>query len=195
MAYILTDGGSAVLSYPYNIGLLRRDNPNVSFPASPTNAQLAEWNVYAVTPTAQPTVHLINENLTELTPTGSNASWTQVWRVDPATPREIEDRTVQYQEIAAQTAAQLVKDSDGYVAEGYELGVELSQEFVAYRDALRLPALLAGYPAYIVWPVMPSNLYSAPINLSSSFNNSVINGGTPGAPVDDDFIATFEAAL
>ena len=68
MAYVLTDGGSNVVTYPYNIGLLRRDNPSVSFPAVPTNAQLAEWNVYPVTPTPQPSYDLIDDILTSTRP-------------------------------------------------------------------------------------------------------------------------------
>ena len=37
-----------VETFPYSIGALRRDNPNTSFPASPTEQTLAEWNVFPV---------------------------------------------------------------------------------------------------------------------------------------------------
>jgi hypothetical protein len=34
--------------YPYTIDLLRKDNPQTSFPENPTKELLSEWNVYAI---------------------------------------------------------------------------------------------------------------------------------------------------
>ena len=35
-------------TYPYNVGQLRRDNPNVSFPKQIPEETLAEFNIYPV---------------------------------------------------------------------------------------------------------------------------------------------------
>jgi hypothetical protein len=52
----------------YSIGQLRRDNPQVSFPKSIPDDTLAEYNVYPLTATEQPTYDPITQNLTEGTP-------------------------------------------------------------------------------------------------------------------------------
>ena len=46
--YVKTTNGN-VDTYPYNVGQLRRDNPNTSFPKRIPDEMLAEWGVYPVT--------------------------------------------------------------------------------------------------------------------------------------------------
>ncbi len=80
MTYILTCTRNTVVAYPYNIGMLRRDNSNVSFPSNPTEAQLAEWNVFPVAPVAPGPVDPLTQDLTEGTPVyDSESGWRQVW--------------------------------------------------------------------------------------------------------------------
>ena len=63
-------------TYPYSIGDLRRDNPNTSFPKSPTDTLLADWDIYPVTiaqdPAYDPRTHrVVNDAL----PTLINGAW------------------------------------------------------------------------------------------------------------------------
>jgi hypothetical protein len=88
----------AVEKYPYSIGNLRKDNPQVSFPKNPSDATLAEYGVLPVARTERPEHDPITENLNEGTPAIINGVWTQVWIVTPADPDEIAQR------IADQTA-------------------------------------------------------------------------------------------
>jgi hypothetical protein len=89
--YILAINGTAE-TYPYSIGQLRKDNPQVSFPKNPTDTLLASYNVYPVTRTERPAYDPITQNLTEGTPTSDAGVWTQIWAVTEATPEEVEQR-------------------------------------------------------------------------------------------------------
>jgi hypothetical protein len=89
--YILAPNGTAE-TYPYSIGQLRKDNPQVSFPKSPTDTLLASYNVYPVAVTERPVYDPITQNLTEGAPTLTAGVWTQIWAVTEATPEEITQR-------------------------------------------------------------------------------------------------------
>lgn len=89
--HIYAPNGTAEI-YPYSIGQLRKDNPQVSFPKTPTDALLASYNVFPVTVAEQPIYDLITQNLSEGAPTLTAGIWTQVWVVTEATPAEIAQR-------------------------------------------------------------------------------------------------------
>ena len=72
----------------YTIRQLRKDNPDTSFPAEPTNELLAEWNVYPVTIVNPPSVTYkqeVNEGIPELV----DGKWTQVWNITDKPQEEI----------------------------------------------------------------------------------------------------------
>jgi hypothetical protein len=92
--YILAHDG-VVQKYPYNAIDLRRDNPKVSFPASPTVSLLAEWNVFPVTTTPSPNYDVMTQKIIESVPTQINGIWTQVWSIVELTVNEIEDKRQQ----------------------------------------------------------------------------------------------------
>lgn len=173
MAYVLTDGGSNVVTYPYNIGMLRRDNPNVSFPANPTNAQLAEWDVYPVASTPQPSYDLIGEILTEASPELNNGVWTQVWTVTAASPAQAAAANMMYEQSSQGQASALLAASMGQVLEAFELAKRLHPDFVAYRAALRNPETLPGYPAATVFPDLPTNIFAGNVDLPADFEDSI----------------------
>jgi hypothetical protein len=89
--HILAPNGTAE-TYPYSIGQLRKDNPQVSFPKNPTDELLASYDVFPVTATERPTYDPITQNLTEGTPAIVGGVWTQVWTVTEATPEEVSQR-------------------------------------------------------------------------------------------------------
>ena len=81
----LTDGQPQ----PYSPAKLRRDNPGTSFPSTMSDALLAEWNVYPVTPTERPDYDPSAQRLTEGTPEQVDGAWVQVWTLTDLTPEEI----------------------------------------------------------------------------------------------------------
>jgi hypothetical protein len=89
--YILAPNQIAEI-YPYSIGNLRRDNPNVSFPRNPSDALLASYNVFPVVPLAPPDYDPITQNLNQATPTLVDGQWLQTWQVTDASAEEIAER-------------------------------------------------------------------------------------------------------
>jgi hypothetical protein len=78
----------AVETYPYSIGRLRKDNPQTSFPRSPSDALLASYDVFPVTRTERPDCDPITEDVVEQTPVFEDGAWVQVWAILPVSPEE-----------------------------------------------------------------------------------------------------------
>ena len=173
MTYVLTYGQDNIDVYPYSIGLLRRDNPNVSFPANPSNELLAEWRVFPVSQIEAPIPDPITENVEETYPTLIDGVWVQQWLLLPASQQQIQQRTLAFQQQAADQSAGLLSVSNTYVAEGLELSKKLSPEFEAYREAVRDVVNLPGYPVSPQFPEMPQNIFAGSVDLSSDFENSL----------------------
>ena len=98
-----------VKQYPYGADVLRRDNPQTSFPRNPTPELLATFNVFPVRPTERPEFDPMTQRVEEGTPvrqqvrnpdgtfrsddpaTTENEAWewVQVWNVTPLSAEEI----------------------------------------------------------------------------------------------------------
>jgi len=154
MSYILVNQDGSLKTYPYSIGLLRRDNPNTSFPPSPTDGVLADWNVYPVTATEQPTYNLITESVVEGTPTYTDG-WRQVWTVVANTPEEIASRTASYtSQLRSERDTKLIA-SDWTLLSDSPLSAEKKAEWVTYRQQLRdIPGMTVDI-TNPVWPQPP----------------------------------------
>lgn len=76
-------------TYPYSIGQLRKDNPQVSFPQNPSNTLLAEWNVYPVAPTEHPNYDAETQRVSEGKPRLINDTWTQTWVITNKSAEEL----------------------------------------------------------------------------------------------------------
>jgi hypothetical protein len=110
--FILAPNGTAE-TYPYSIGQLRKDNPQVSVPKNPTDALLASYDVFPVTSAERPVYDPITQNLTEAAPTLADGVWTQVWAVTGATPEEIAQRqTDQLASIRQERAYAYTQEAD-----------------------------------------------------------------------------------
>lgn len=84
--YILAPN-QTVETYPYSIGALRKDNPQVSFPKNPPDELLASYNVYPVQATDRPTGDVVTEEI----PVFNGTFWRQAWSVRDFTPEEVAD--------------------------------------------------------------------------------------------------------
>jgi hypothetical protein len=89
--YILAPNQIAEI-FPYSIGNLRRDNPNVSFPRNPSDALLASYDVFPVVTQAPPEHDPATQNLNQATPTLVDGQWLQTWQVTDASAEEIAER-------------------------------------------------------------------------------------------------------
>jgi len=83
------DAGRAEI---YSLARLHRDNPNTSFPKRPSDALLAEYNVYPVTMLPSPPYNRDTEHLVQAEPALVDGKWVRGWTVVPLTAEELAQR-------------------------------------------------------------------------------------------------------
>lgn len=144
--YVKITNGS-VDQYPYTVGLLRRDNPNVSFPKSVSNQTLKDWDVYPVTEDAKPSFTERTQKIQQnTTPTLVDDVWKLGWTVIDKTTEEVEEYDL------AITVANKTRRNDILAATDW-WGVSdntMSDAQATYRQALR------DLPSHSNWPNLES---------------------------------------
>lgn len=153
MAYVKTQDGQ-VTKFPYNIGQLRRDNPNTSFPRRISDDILASYGVFDVmiedAPQVDPATH---KAIRSDTPVKVGDKWVLQWSIVEKTDEEKQT----YRDAAAsRTRAK----RDAKLAETDYLALvdnTLTNEMATYRQALRDITDHENFP-YLAeedWPVKP----------------------------------------
>ena len=137
-----------VEKFPYTIGDLRRDNPNVSFPKHPEPDLLAEWGVYPVkTGDIAPTApNEITEQSAE--PIFQNGGWVLDYTVRDMTADEISHLSdlVRSERNARLSECDWTQLSDAPLTEAEK------QSWATYRQALRDITDQAEFPFNVQWP-------------------------------------------
>ena len=141
-----------VEKYPYSIGELRKDNPNVSFPKNPSAETLAAFNTFEVVSKPQPEVDH-TQDVGEGVPQKINGVWTQVWNVSTLNELALAERT-------SNQANNVRAERDGKLAntdwtQGKDIPDAVSTKWAAYRQALRDVPAQAGFPWNVQWPSKP----------------------------------------
>ena len=151
MHALIKDG--VVAKYPYSVTDARRDNPNVSFPSSPSDEAMADFGVMRVFFSPQPETNA-DQVLVEGTPVFSEADqrWTQVWTVRDKTTKEIETE-------AAIKSAEIRSERNRLLAESdwTQLADSSADKDVwaVYRQFLRDITTQEGFPWEVIWPEKP----------------------------------------
>jgi hypothetical protein len=136
--------------YPYTIGTLRKDNPNVSFPKSIGDDVLTNFNVVSVTQVPMPDDTSYLKNV-ERSVVQVNGSWTEQWNEVDATAEEITNRT-EMKKLAVRS------ERDTKLAQTdwrFRSDMSPSQEWIDYCQALRDIPAQAGFPWDVTWPNEP----------------------------------------
>ena len=144
--YVKITNGT-VDTYPYNVGQLRRDNPNTSFPKSISNTILEAYGLYSVTISTEPTITKRTQiNTQNSTPTLIDDTWTVGWVTTNKTTDEI---TTYDNEVAVDNRnnrRDLLLETDFYALSD----VTMSSAMTTYRQALR------DLPDHSNWPNLES---------------------------------------
>ena len=149
--YVLAPNQTAK-TFPYSIGALRRDNPNTSFPANPTEQTLAQWNVFPVIDKPAPACNPATQNCNQINPTLVAGKWEMTWAVTPATPEQIAERTSDKETEVRQQRNQLLNACDWTQLPDAPV---LRASWATYRQQLRDVTAQAGFPWEVQWPVQP----------------------------------------
>lgn len=150
--YALIVNGS-VSKYPYTIGMLRKDNPNVSFPKKPTDELLSEWGVKKVTATTAPSI-TNTQVVTESDPVLVGDAWTQSWSVRDKTSEELSASRDSQSEVNRIVRDSRLSETDWWASSD----LTMTAEQTAYRQALRDITSHANWPFLeeADWPTKPS---------------------------------------
>jgi hypothetical protein len=145
MFALIQDG--SVVKYPYTMTDLRLANPNVSFAANISDAELEQFGLVRVFTSPQPEVSNA-QKLAESTPVFESDRWTQVWSVVDKSAEETasEAASVREQRNALLAASDWTQLADAVVDKA---------AWATYRQALRDIPLQAGFPYNVVWAVTP----------------------------------------
>lgn len=145
----ITNG--VVEKYPYSIGDLRKDNKNVSFPANPSNETLAEWNVYPVVSTAEPSYDMATQRLVWGTPVLTNGQWTHAWQTVALSAEEQQNVRQGKENDVRNERNRLLAETDWR----FRSDLTPSQAWIDYCQALRDIPSQAGFPWNVQWPSKP----------------------------------------
>lgn len=148
----ITNG--TVDTYPYNVGQLRRDNPQTSFPKQIPDEMLAEYGIYPVTIETAPSIDdRTQKNEQATTPTLMDGSWVLTWSTTSKTAEEIA-------EYDANMAVQNRSERNAKLAATDYLALSdntMSAEMTTYRQALRDITAHSNWPNLeeADWPTKP----------------------------------------
>lgn len=140
-----------VVQYPYTIGMLRRDNPNTSFPKRPSDDLLARWDMQIVAKSDCPSADH-TKNIVEGEPVRVDGVWTQVWEIADATAEEIAERNERAATSVRDQRNALLTESDW--TQVADAPVDAAA-WATYRQALRDITAQEGFPYNVTWPTKP----------------------------------------
>ena len=153
--YVLAPN-QVIEKFPYSIGDLRKDNPQTSFPANPSPATLAEFNVFTVVST--------NPEYDQKTHVGTKTGcaynseaqqWETTWSIREKTAEELQAETnAQAASVRSERNA-LISASDWTQLDDTPITNSKKLEWAAYRQALRDIPAQAGFPWDVTWPTKP----------------------------------------
>ena len=138
--------GSTVEQYPYSVGLLRKENPNTSFPKQVSAADMASFNVYPVTEVT-PTVADTQKLVKTWTPTLVDGAWVLAHEAVDLTSDDIAEAT-------AVLAANMREERNKRLAATdwtSSSDVTMSAEMRTYRASLRDVPAQENFPT-VTWP-------------------------------------------
>lgn len=155
--FVKVTNGS-VDQYPYTIGNLRRDNPNVSFPASIPTETLTAFGVHSVTQEDPQSYDRRTQKIARAdNPVLENGSWVMKWVVSDKTAEEIQSYDNGIAESNRKERNTLLSNSDWTQVADTPLSDADKALWVTYRQALRDITSHANWPNLNKedWPTQP----------------------------------------
>jgi len=147
---LLKATGNTVEQYPYSVGLLRKDNPNTSFPKKPSASDMAAFGVHPVT---EVTPSLGDgQKLTKVwTPTLVSGDWVLAHQAVDLTTEEVAEATAVVAANVREARDKLLAGTDWTAGSD----VTMTSTMTTYRQALRDVPAQAGFPNTVTWPTAP----------------------------------------
>lgn len=148
----------AVAQYPYTVGMLRRDNPNTSFPKRLSEATLAAFNAHVVSHDVEPAFDARTQKIVSSdVPVFKGGAWVIEKSVADLTAEEAQELYAAKSSAVRSKRDELLAETDWVVIMHTEKGTNIPLEWEAYRQALRDITAHANFPHLneTDWPVKP----------------------------------------
>lgn len=142
---------NAVDTFPYSMQQLRSDNANTSFPATMTDAMMADWGMYPVTVATAPSVAHNEIAEHNSAPTFVSNVWTLGWTTRSLTSAETDVKA----ESVRSKRNQLLAESDWTQMADSPLTDAKKTEWATYRTSLRDIPDQTDFPTNVTWPTKP----------------------------------------
>jgi hypothetical protein len=150
--YIKTTNGQ-IDKFPYTVGQLRRDHPNVSFPKQIPADDLAAFGVYTVDAVAPPAYDSRTQSIGQDQPTLTDGKWAVGWTVTDKTSEELAQQDAEQAKTVRADRNTKLAATDW--TQGKDIPDNVSSTWAAYRQALRDVPAQAGFPWEVTWPTQP----------------------------------------
>lgn len=144
MQYLKAIDG-VVVSYPYPIYQLKKDNPDVSFPIEPSYDLLAEWNLYPVITLDRPTYNGLIQTASRTEPQNINGTWVVDWLITDLPQNEAESN-IRYHRNTILSECDWTQVADAPVDK---------TTWAKYRQELRDITSQPTFPYLVSWPSKP----------------------------------------
>lgn len=141
-----------IKTYPYTIGELKVDNPNVSFPATLTDSVLESFGVYRVQLVENGGDY--TKNYEEQTPIQVDGVWYQSWQETDASSEEIATRIEEEWGNVRTMRDLLLSQCDWTQFQDSPLSESKILEWQTYRQSLR-DITTQDNPFSLIWPTRP----------------------------------------
>ena len=148
----ITNG--TVDTYPYNVGQLRRDNPNTSFPKQLPDEMLESYGVMPVTVAGRPSVEERTQKVKQASsPSLVDGAWTIGWTTSSKTAEETQAWDDSMASSNRTKRDTLLAETDWMALSD----VTMTAEMTTYRQALRDITTHANWPNLdeADWPTKP----------------------------------------
>ena len=116
--------------YPYQPHQIRQDFPYTSFPATLSDSLLAEYGIFTVAETDQPTIDTMSQRVSESPPIEIDGVWTQQWGIIDLSP---EEAAANFANLIATSCTQIDGDTDAIY--GAVLGSRAQEYTLAEQEA------------------------------------------------------------
>ena len=151
MSYALIIDG-AVVEHPYTLAKLKKDNPNVSFPAAIPDDVLAAFNVFPVAEQDKPSA-ADDEAIEEAAPEKVDGVWKRKYLKRTLTPEEFDARRQAKAKDMRDKRDRLLADTDW--TQLLDAPTATQTTYAAYRQLVRDVTKQAGFPFGVDWPAKP----------------------------------------
>ncbi len=148
----ITNG--SVDTYPYNVGQLRRENPNTSFPKQIPNDMLEGYGVMPVTVADMPSINERTQKVEQASsPSLVDDAWTIGWTTSSKTAEETQAWDDSMALLNRGKRDGLLADTDYFALSD----VTMDSDMTSYRQALRNITTHANWPNLEAddWPTKP----------------------------------------